>query len=67
MHGSVVQGLINKYRGGGFVINLSADQDTTLSIIEDLMNNLWITRGTRAIFVDFTIYNANINLFSQVR
>jgi len=30
-------------------------------------DNLWIDRGTRAVFVDFTVYNANINLFCVVR
>lgn len=29
--------------------------------------SLWITRGTRAILVDFTVYNANMNLFCQVQ
>lgn len=25
--------------------------------------NRWITRGTRAVIIDFTVYNANVNLF----
>ncbi|CAF4443225.1 unnamed protein product, partial [Adineta steineri] len=28
---------------------------------------LWITLGTRAIILDFTVYNANLNLFCQVQ
>lgn len=36
-------------------------------IIAELKTNLWLDRGTRAVFVDFTVYNANINLFCVVR
>jgi hypothetical protein len=61
------KGLMNKYGGGGFVQLLSPDQNVTLQIIDDLYQNLWIDRATRAIFLDFTIYNANINLFCQVK
>lgn len=25
---------------------------------------MWITRGTRAVFVDFSVYNANLNIFA---
>jgi len=30
-------------------------------------SSLWITRGTRAIIFDFTVYNANMNMFCQVQ
>ena len=36
-------------------------------IIDELENNLWIDRGIRVLFIDFTVYNANINLFCQIR
>ena len=32
-----------------------------------LRRDLWIGRGTRAIFIDFTVYNANINLFCIIK
>ncbi|XP_044258880.1 polycystin-2-like [Tribolium madens] len=56
-------GKISKYEGGGFYQDLSTNSDETGKIIRDLKENLWITRGTRAIFIDFSIYNANLNLF----
>jgi hypothetical protein len=61
------QGLMNYYDGGGYVMNLGKDSSSTLDIVSYLKSNLWIDRGTRAVFVDFTVYNANINLFCQVR
>lgn len=33
----------------------------------NLKENLWITRATRAVFLDFTVYNANLNLFCIVK
>lgn len=32
-----------------------------------LKQNLWIGRGTRVVFLDFTVYNGNINLFCQIK
>ena len=31
--------------------------------IRDLQNGTWIDLQTRALFIDFTTYNANVNLF----
>lgn len=58
---------MNKYGGAGYVVHLSPDQNTTTETIQFLYDNLWIDRGTRAIFLDFTVYNANINLFCNVK
>uniref|UniRef100_A0A1B6E4N0 Polycystin cation channel PKD1/PKD2 domain-containing protein n=1 Tax=Clastoptera arizonana TaxID=38151 RepID=A0A1B6E4N0_9HEMI len=38
-----------------------------MSQIEELQEYIWINRGTRAVFIDFTTYNANINLFCMVK
>jgi hypothetical protein len=32
-----------------------------------VQTNRWLTRGTRVVFIDFTLYNANINLFCVVK
>lgn len=32
-----------------------------------LKEHLWLDRGTRAVFLDFSVYNGNINLFCIVR
>ena len=58
---------MNNYGGGGYVAELSRDKDGTIEIIQDLKDNVWITRGTRVVLIDFTVYNANVNLFCQVR
>jgi polycystin 2 len=67
LKGSSFQGIMNQYDGSGFVQVLSSNQSATIAIIESLFTNLWIDRATRAVFIDFTVYNANINLFCQVK
>ncbi|KAK3592407.1 hypothetical protein CHS0354_004031 [Potamilus streckersoni] len=67
LDGSSHWGLLATYSGAGFVQDLTRNKSESAAIIDDLFNNLWITRGTRALFIDFTVYNANINLFCVVR
>ena len=60
-------GLISTYGGGGFIQNLATVKSRSLTIIDEMMENLWIDRGTRVVFIDFTVYNANINLFCVIK
>uniref|UniRef100_A0A8C5H9L6 Polycystic kidney disease protein 1-like 2 n=1 Tax=Gouania willdenowi TaxID=441366 RepID=A0A8C5H9L6_GOUWI len=64
LRSSPVWGSLMLYRGGGFVVDLGPDlQNSTL---QDLYDNIWVDTYTRAIFVEFTVYNANVNLFCIV-
>ena len=65
--GSSHWGLIDTYGGGGYVQNLGSRRDRAESMVEEIKDGLWIARGTRVVFLDFTVYNANINLFCVVR
>lgn len=67
LDGSSSEGKLASYSGGGFVQNLGTSKLQTTQILEHLFGNRWITRGTRALFIDFTVYNANVNLFCVVR
>jgi hypothetical protein len=55
------------YNGGGYVKDLSTKKSESAMYLQELFNNTWTDRGTRAVSLDFTIYNANINLFCQIR
>ncbi|CAJ1078835.1 polycystic kidney disease protein 1-like 2 [Xyrichtys novacula] len=59
-------GKLELYRGGGFVVELGPDLQNASSTLEDLFRNKWLDLYTRAIFVEFTVYNANVNLFCIV-
>ncbi|XP_028446278.1 polycystic kidney disease protein 1-like 2 [Perca flavescens] len=61
-----VWGKLALYRGGGFVMELGPDSQNASSTLEYLFRNKWLDIYTRAIFVEFTVYNANVNLFCIV-
>lgn len=65
--GASVKGEVGSYDGGGYYTNLAASANESLQQIEELKQNLWIDRATRAVFVDFTIYNANMNYFCIIK
>ena len=60
-------GMITSYGGGGYYVDLPLKKNYTVELVQYLKENSWITSGTRAIFFDFTIYNANNNLFCIVK
>ncbi|XP_011790672.1 PREDICTED: polycystic kidney disease 2-like 2 protein isoform X3 [Colobus angolensis palliatus] len=60
-------GFLGVYRNGGYIFTLSKSKSETKNKFIDLQLNSWITRGTRVIFIDFSVYNANVNLFCIIR
>ncbi|XP_071538109.1 polycystin-2-like isoform X1 [Panulirus ornatus] len=67
MKGSSHWGKIATYSGAGSYQDLGLNRSVSKDILADLRQNLWIQRGTRAVFIDFTVYNANINLFCVIK
>ncbi|XP_052545988.1 polycystic kidney disease 2-like 2 protein [Tympanuchus pallidicinctus] len=60
-------GSVGFYRSGGFIFTLPRSKQESMEKLAFLRKNGWITRGTRAVFIDFSTFNANINLFCVVR
>ncbi|KAM9694922.1 polycystin-2-like protein 2 isoform 2-T2 [Trichechus inunguis] len=60
-------GFVGMYGNGGYIFTLSKSKYKTKDKFIDLRLNSWITRGTRVIFIDFSLYNANVNLFCIIR
>lgn len=56
-------GRLTLYGGGGYPAELGYDYPTALTVIADLHSHNWVDPQTRSVFVEFTVYNANINLF----
>ncbi|KAI1887415.1 hypothetical protein AGOR_G00190060 [Albula goreensis] len=67
LNGSGYWGQISSYGGGGYYLDLSRSREETATQLHTLKDNLWLDRGTRAVFIDFSLYNGNINLFCIVR
>ncbi|GFY57875.1 polycystic kidney disease 2-like 1 protein [Trichonephila inaurata madagascariensis] len=67
MNGSNHWALLATYTGAGSFRDLGITKKQALARLEVLKQNLWISRATRAVFIDFTVYNANLNLFCVVK
>ncbi|KAM6940301.1 polycystin-2 isoform 1-T1 [Xenentodon cancila] len=67
MNGSSHWGQVSKYGGGGYYQDLSRTKEESAVQLQFLKNHLWLDRGTRAVFLDFSVYNGNINLFCIAR
>ena len=59
-------GQMATYGGGGYVANLGITKKQALTVLNELLQNDWVDYYTRAVFVEFTIYNPNINMFAYV-
>ncbi|CAH1257155.1 PKD2L1 [Branchiostoma lanceolatum] len=55
-----------RYDSGGYVIDIDPRPPDHNHHLSELRNMSWIDRQTRAVFVDFTLYNANVDLFNVV-
>lgn len=67
LDGSNHWGTIGTYSGGGSYEDLGVTLTEAKSRISKLKHNLWIDRGTRVVFLDFTVYNGNVNLFCVIK
>ncbi|KAF3817624.1 hypothetical protein GH733_012911 [Mirounga leonina] len=61
--GYPIWGKLTVYRGGGYVVPLGTDRKSASRILQYLFDNTWLDRLTRAVFVEFTVYNTKVNLF----
>jgi len=66
LNGGSFWGRMATYQGGGYTQLLGNNSAESKDILAKLKKNLWVDRGTRAVMIDFTVYNANINLFCIV-
>jgi len=65
---SSYSGRVTTYPGGGQVVYLNpVNASGTQDILDTLYQGRWMDEQTRALFVDFTTYNGNINKFCNMR
>ncbi|NWW85274.1 PK2L2 protein, partial [Rhynochetos jubatus] len=60
-------GSMGLYSSGGYRFTLPKPKQESMEKLVFLRRNSWLTRGTRVVFIDFSTYNANINLFCVIR
>ncbi|XP_064478806.1 uncharacterized protein LOC135392080 [Ornithodoros turicata] len=59
-------GKLDVYGGGGFLVPLRGSNDKIIQKLNELEKSDWIDGGTRAVFAEFSVYNAQVNLFGVV-
>ena len=67
LDGLLANGRFATYSGGGYVVDLPLNKTEASGVVGGLKQNGWIDRATRAVFVDFSAYNANTETFLSVR
>ena len=54
---------IDSYGGGGYVYRVRGSSKSIREDLKTLHQQRWINNHTRAVFLEFSVYNANTNLF----
>ncbi|XP_063697771.1 polycystin-2-like protein 1 [Culicoides brevitarsis] len=62
-----IDGEFGFYPTSSFVQVLTLDHDTNKEIIDELYRGNWIDRATRAVFIEFSMYNANLDMLCFVQ
>ena len=55
------------YTGGGYELQLRGHIDALNERIQTLKDNNWIDNRTRALITEFSVYNAQVNMFGVVK
>ncbi|BFZ04243.1 hypothetical protein BsWGS_07282 [Bradybaena similaris] len=67
LHGAILIGHHGFYSGGGYVVPFDQDDQGGMEdAITNLYNSDWIDQLTKCIFVEFTLYNAASDQFTNV-
>ncbi|XP_074659507.1 polycystin-1-like protein 1 [Tubulanus polymorphus] len=61
-----IDGHFGRYDNSGYDVILNASRVETVEQLRYLHDNDWIDRQTRAVVVEFTIYNPSQNLFTSI-
>uniref|UniRef100_A0A8C6RIQ7 Polycystic kidney disease 1 like 3 n=1 Tax=Nannospalax galili TaxID=1026970 RepID=A0A8C6RIQ7_NANGA len=64
--GSPIQGEFAAYSGGGYVVRLGRKSSTATRVLQHLQQTHWLDHCTKVLFVEFVVFNANVNLFCVV-
>jgi len=59
-----VKASFSTYGGGGYVALLGYDEDTASSVLSETVDHGWLDRKTRAVILEFEVFNVNTNLIS---
>ncbi|XP_041370031.1 polycystic kidney disease protein 1-like 2 [Gigantopelta aegis] len=61
-----IMGRLDTYPGGGYILQLPRNPFKARDLIEKVKHTKWIDQQTRVVFVEFTLFNPNVQLFTVV-
>ncbi|XP_075834133.1 polycystin-1-like protein 3 [Microtus pennsylvanicus] len=64
--GYPIQGEFATYSGGGYVVKLGRNASAAARVLRHLEQRRWLDHGTKVLFVELTVFNANVNLLCAV-
>ena len=64
LNSSALWGRYVVYPGSGYAIELGETLGESNAVVSYLRDSLWIDSYTRAVFLEFVMYNANLNMHS---
>ncbi|KAB1273569.1 Polycystic kidney disease protein 1-like 3 [Camelus dromedarius] len=64
--GYPIRGEFATYSGGGYTVRLGRNSTTAMRVLQQLEQSQWLDRYTKGLFVEFVVFNANVNLFCVV-
>ncbi|XP_033098968.1 polycystic kidney disease protein 1-like 2 [Anneissia japonica] len=61
--GSYYIGHLQAYDRGGYVAELRINESASNAVLTSLQKSKWLDEHTRAVFIEWTMYNVDVNLF----
>ena len=55
---------IRTYSGGGYIFRFTGPIEKLEAKIDSLVENKWVDNRTRALILEFSVYNAQVNFIS---
>lgn len=61
LHAFPSEGRLGSYSGGGYVLELKGPTSTILQRLQYIQQQKWIDERTRAVMLEFSVYNTNVS------
>ena len=55
------------YPGDGYAVTLNKNLTQSVALLRELEGRKWIDYSTRVLFIDFNLYNPNVNIFNAMQ
>lgn len=65
--GTGYSGSMGAYPAGGYMVFLSTNKTTASMVMQNMKSEGFFDLQTRAVFIDFTVWNSNIGVYSVMR